>query len=97
MFSLNTKMILQWISSEKTIRKSTKGSKHAKKRRPAKYPAMEEKLHYCQHHIFVKNPALFLRSTCLVYSFSKVYLPYLRRMLYLPVRRQGDIIVITVW
>ena len=44
MFSLNTKTILRWISSEKTIRKSAKRSKLAKKRRPAKYPAMEEKL-----------------------------------------------------
>ena len=43
-FSLNTKTILRWITSEEIIRKSAKGAKHAKKRRPAKYPAMEEKL-----------------------------------------------------
>ena len=49
MFSLNTKTILRWTSSEKIIRKSAKGSKHAKKRRPAKYPTMEEKLHYRQN------------------------------------------------
>ena len=44
MFGLNTKTILRWKTSEETIRKSTKGAKHTKKRRPAKYPAMEEKL-----------------------------------------------------
>ena len=44
MFSLKTKTILRWINSEEMIRKSAKGAKHVKKRRPAKYLAMEEKL-----------------------------------------------------
>ena len=44
MLSLNTKTILLWINSEEMIRKSAKGAKHVKKRRPAKYPSMEEKL-----------------------------------------------------
>ena len=77
MFSLNTKTILRWISSEKTIRKSAKGSKHAKKRRPAKYPAMEEKLvseyrELRKKGIKVKGWWFKLRSKQLLETLSKL-------------------------
>lgn len=43
-FSLNTKTILRWAASEKTISNSSKGSKHCTKFRKPDYPEVEAAL-----------------------------------------------------
>jgi len=44
-FSLNTKIVLQWVGDEEGIKNSKKGSKHRQHVRPPLYPEMERQLY----------------------------------------------------